>query len=116
MYPTCNGHYSVDSEVDLSPAQTISRKLTQHRGILLTGHWIEIDDGTPWYDPPDPHGGLADSQPAADPGVLDVRRGVAGCDQEGGSEPFALDLSTSRPRRCASRLIEEVVTTVTEAP
>jgi hypothetical protein len=80
-YPSCSGHHSVDSEIDLSLAQTISRKLPQHGGIILTGHWIEIDHGAPWHDPPDPHGGLADPQLAADPGVLEVRHGVAGVDK-----------------------------------
>ena len=81
-YPSWCGHHRVDSEIDLSPAQTISRKLGQHGGIILTGHWIEIDHTAPWHDTPDPHGGLADPQLAADPGVLDVRRGVAGVDKE----------------------------------
>jgi hypothetical protein len=81
-YPSWCGHHRVDSEIDLSPGQRISRKLDQHGGIILTGHWIEIDHTAPWHDTPDPHGGLADPQLAADPGVLHVPRGVAGVDKE----------------------------------
>jgi hypothetical protein len=75
-YPSWCGHHGLDSEIDLSPAQTTYRMLGQHGGIILSGHWIEIDHTAPWHDTPDPHGGLAD------PGVLDVRRGVAGVDKE----------------------------------
>ena len=83
----------VDPEDDLPVQVTIAPEGLEGGASTYPGVRVEVDDGAPGYGAADLDLGGAQVQTPAHPGVLDVGRGLAGVDGEGGPELRAVDVT-----------------------